>query len=266
MTNEDKMNVSQLKFQAVYYGVTILTYMSLYYMKLSMWMLKLILSLPNALLNFNYAPITNNLNEKVELIDVKNEFGDITNKVKLFLKFCLEKVNETSPFKADGFDASSIHSLLGCFSIYYLLKFSKKELNGEITTIYQKLQTIYTAEKNAYLRILDNNDKVLLSKRLFLNHLDLNLDNTTSLNTINEEHKTTKPLSRNDNEDIDINPQDECNAEHSQVDSEYDAEPKDESDAEPKSESDAEPKSEYDAEPKSESDAEEVDQKSDSDD
>lgn len=139
------IELNKIKIETIFFTTKCLAYISLYYLKFIELVLRLVLKLPNSTFSYvtNCRPIINNLGEKISLICAKNEYGDITDKFRLFLKIYFERATVETPFDDDGFDVSVLHRLLDCGATFFAIT-DQKEIKY-ITTHKLNNSTNYSA-------------------------------------------------------------------------------------------------------------------------
>lgn len=84
--------------------------------------------------NIRQPNIKNSRNEKIKIIYARNNYGEITNKMKFFLRWYWENVNDESIHENNGFDMTQLTKLFNCSMLYcsYLLIKNDDKLTPEM--------------------------------------------------------------------------------------------------------------------------------------
>ncbi len=101
--------------------------------KLFEFFFMVILYLPDYLYLLD-ANIKNSRDEKIKIIYARTDYGEITNKMKFFLRWYWENINEESIHETNGFDITELTKLFNCSMLYcsYLLIKKDEKLTPEL--------------------------------------------------------------------------------------------------------------------------------------
>jgi hypothetical protein len=129
----NKINLVKLVLTFTWYWA----YIGLKLTKLFEFFFMIILYIPDQLyLSEQILPATikNSNNEKVKIIYARNDYGEITNKMKFFLRWYWENVNDESIHENNGFDITQLTKLFNCSMLYcsYLLIKNDEVLTPEL--------------------------------------------------------------------------------------------------------------------------------------
>lgn len=179
---------------------------------------KLIMLLPEQmiyLLNIYNRPIFNTNNKKINIISAFNEYGEITNKFRLFLKYYWESA-DNELYDRNGFNFSKFNELLNSSILYCSYLLTDKESNIEPNEFYNNVKNIFIQQKlklNLQNVVLQNENELPLGRVNFDDYLDNELDEKNDnnlqdcinlINTISDNQlNINNPLNMNNtNEDL----------------------------------------------------------------
>ena len=148
------------KLQLVLFVTWLWVYIGLLLTKFLEYILKLLLKLPDALLNIPLATIENTNGHDINIISASDGTDDITNKLKMLLRIYWQKGGDDQASDFNGVDCQKIFDLLKCTYIYmrYLIENKKESIHIE-------------KSNNSYYRYSkeDKSDY----KKIFMRHLTL---------------------------------------------------------------------------------------------
>lgn len=177
--------VSLFNFDALHIALKITwvwAWLGLQLTKLFEFAFKMVLLIPDKWITipeiFNI-PIRNSAGQNISLLTAYNEFGCITNKVKLFVQWFWENVDENSIYNTNGFDVRKLFKMLNCSALYcsYLINNTNEEIKPE--EFYSKINYLFAGQ-------VPNNES--RKKRVLITH-DPNFSHTeeTSLGHVDFE-------------------------------------------------------------------------------
>lgn len=146
----------------------------IYLTKIIEYIFKIILGLPDCLLNVP-ANLCKNVkttqNKKINIVNAYTENGNITNKMKLFLRYCWETGGNGSAFDNNGFSMEKASQLLNCSILYfsYILTQDNTQISPEkyINNITKKI--IKFDRQTRATNIIEQNNKT----NVYLGHISL---------------------------------------------------------------------------------------------
>lgn len=120
--------------------------------------------------------------QKIKILSAHTDVGDITNKLKLFLRFYWEKGGDSSSSRLNGFDFMELRKLLNCSMLYccYLLTDKQGNIKPEDfwNSVNKFLVECTDPDVICYIsKTPDKSDR----KKLLQRHVDF--DNTSEQNT-----------------------------------------------------------------------------------
>jgi hypothetical protein len=167
--------ISVDKITIILYTTWLWAWTGLYLTKIFEFVFKLILSMPNSWLAIPAVmcdEITTTQKKKIQIINAQDENGDITNKIKLFLRYCWEYGDEGA-FDANGFSMPKATEFLNCSLLYISYILTNPDASLKPETFFKDIQQ--------FLVDLDSSGNTSVSKKedlsdrhtVFMGHVTL---------------------------------------------------------------------------------------------
>jgi hypothetical protein len=130
------------KIAIILYVTWLWAWAGLYVTKIFEFGFKLILSMPNSWLTVPAVmcdEMTTTQKKKIQVLHACNENGDITNKIKLFLRYCWEH-GDDGAFDVNGFSMPKASKFLNCSLLYISYILTNPDASVEPETFFKDIQ------------------------------------------------------------------------------------------------------------------------------
>jgi hypothetical protein len=173
------------KLQLILFVTWLWVYIGLIVTKILEKMLKVLLKLPDTLLNIPLSKVESTNGDNINIISAVSNDGEVTNKLKLLLRLYWQKGGDEQVSEENGIDCQKIFDLLKCSVIYICYFLEEKNKQPANTT-----NTDNTDNPNN----TDNTDNTANTNKP---NNTTNTNNTDNSNNINNTTNTANPANTN---------------------------------------------------------------------
>lgn len=204
MFNSFVCNVQAIdKLKVVFYVTWLWAWTGLYVTKIFECVFKTILTMPDSWLSVPATlckTIETTQNKKIQILNAMTEGGEVTNKLKIFLRYYWEQSDSGSAFDVNGFSMDKLSEYLNCSLLFCSYIISSNDQPIEPATFLSNVRRVLIENENSTIFVSTINDRTD-RQEVFLGHVNFDDEEVKQEDYIQDYLLDSDPVDNSDIQD-----------------------------------------------------------------